>query len=96
VSANGRHIFYAAAIDLWGNKSAPVSISFKIHSPSAALTSLEKKVNRQRAFAGNILMYELKVRNLTPMPQKFAVTDVLPDAVTYLHGSGYDPGTRTV
>jgi len=63
---------------------------------SPAVTTLEKKVNREKAYAGNILMYQLKVRNLTPIAQKFTVTDTLPANTTYLRGDGYDAGTNTV
>jgi CSLREA domain-containing protein len=96
VAMAGPHTFYAAAMDVWGNRSAPVSTSFKIHVNSTGLTSLEKKVDRRQAFAGSILHYQLKVRNLTPTSQPFEVTDVLPEGVTYLRGGDYDPDTRTV
>jgi predicted outer membrane repeat protein len=38
VSADGEHAFYAAAMDLWGNKSAVVSAAFKIDATPPVLT----------------------------------------------------------
>jgi hypothetical protein len=38
VSAEGRHTFYAAAMDIWGNKSAPVSAGFKIDATPPVIT----------------------------------------------------------
>jgi uncharacterized repeat protein (TIGR01451 family) len=96
VTADGRHSVYAAARDTGDNVSEVVSATFRIRIHAAALTSLEKKVNRREAYAGNILHYQLKVRNLTGAAQQFEVTDLLPEAVTYLRGSGYEPATRTV
>jgi immune inhibitor A len=63
---------------------------------SPVLTTLEKKVNREKAYAGNILMYQLKVRNMSPVPQEFSVSDPLPAGTTYLRGSDYDAATNTV
>jgi len=34
VAANGEHTFYAAAVDVWGNKSGVVASSFRIASLS--------------------------------------------------------------
>jgi immune inhibitor A len=63
---------------------------------SPALTTLEKKVNRSKSFAGNILMYQLKVKNLTPISQKFVVTDPIPEGTEFLWGGRYDKATNTV
>jgi uncharacterized repeat protein (TIGR01451 family) len=61
------------------------------------VTTLEKKVNREQAYAGSILMYQLKVRNLTPVPQKFAVSDPIPANTEIVRRDGYyDPATNTV
>jgi hypothetical protein len=63
---------------------------------SPVLTTLEMKVNRAQAFAGNILMYQLKVRNMSPIAQKFVVSLPIPEGTTYLRGDGYDTSTDTV
>jgi immune inhibitor A len=64
---------------------------------SPAVTTLEKTVNREQAYAGNILMYQLKVRNLTPLPQKFAVSDPIPANTEIVRRDGYyDSATNTV
>jgi immune inhibitor A len=63
---------------------------------SPVLTNLEMKVNRDKAYAGNIVMYQLKVRNMSPVAQDFMVTDELPENTTYLRGDGYDEATNTV
>jgi immune inhibitor A len=63
---------------------------------SPVVTTLEMKVNRDKAYAGNIVMYQLKVRNMSPVAQDFMVTDELPENTTYLRGDGYDEATNTV
>jgi CSLREA domain-containing protein len=92
VSAAGMHTFYAAAMDIWGNKSAPVSASFKI----AAVTSLEVTVNREQAYAGAILEYKLMVRNLTADAQAFAVSDPIPQNTEIVRRINYNPATNAV
>jgi hypothetical protein len=96
VAAEGRHTFYAAAMDVWGNKSAPVSASFKIDTPPPGLTSLEMTVNRGEAYAGAILEYKLTVRNLTPAEQAFAVTDPIPANTEIVRRINYNPATNAV
>jgi hypothetical protein len=60
-------------------------------------TTLEKKVNREQAYAGNILMYELKVRNLTSLPQTFMVRDPIPENTEIVRRDGYyDFASNTV
>jgi uncharacterized repeat protein (TIGR01451 family) len=59
-------------------------------------TTLEKTVNRDRAYAGNILRYELKIRNLTPVQQTFMVSDPLPENTEIVRRENYDPATNTV
>ena len=92
VSADGEHTVYAAAVDTWGNKSTPVSREFRI----AALTSLEMTVNREQAYTGSILEYKLKVRNLTPSAQAFAVTDPIPANTEIVRRINYNPTTNSV
>jgi len=36
---DGAHTFYAAAMDIWGNKSAPVSASFQIDATPPVITA---------------------------------------------------------
>jgi CSLREA domain-containing protein len=38
VSADGEHTFYAAAMDIWGNKSVPVSAGFRVDATSPVIT----------------------------------------------------------
>jgi uncharacterized repeat protein (TIGR01451 family) len=96
VSAEGRHTFYAAAADVWGNQSAPVSASFKIDMPPPGLTSLEMVVNRGQAYAGAILQYTFKVRNLTPSAQAFAVIDPIPANTEIVRRINYNASTNSV
>jgi uncharacterized repeat protein (TIGR01451 family) len=53
---------------------------------SPVLTALEMKVNRSWAYTGNIVMYQLKVRNTSPAPQPFKVEFPIPENTTYLRG----------
>ena len=92
VRAAGEHTFYAAAMDIWGNKSAPVSAGFKI----AALTSLEVTVNREEAYAGSVLEYRLLVRNLTADAQAFAVSDPIPANTEIVRRINYNPATNSI
>jgi len=60
------------------------------------LTSLEMKVNLAAAYPGQILTYQLKVRNLSPAPQRFTVNDPIPANTTYLKGNYYDAGSNSI
>ena len=57
---------------------------------SPVLTTLDMKVNRTWAFAGNILMYQFKVRNMSPIAQDFSVSLPIPDNTTFLRREGND------
>ena len=94
VSADGVHTFYAAAMDIWGNKSAPISAGFKIDMPPPGLTSLEMTVNREQAYTGSILEYKLTVRNLTGLAQNFTVSDPIPASTEIVRRINYDPATN--
>jgi uncharacterized repeat protein (TIGR01451 family) len=59
-------------------------------------TTLEKKVNREQAYAGSILMYELWVRNMTALPQNFVVSDPIPANTEAVRHINYDPATNSI
>jgi immune inhibitor A len=63
---------------------------------ATSLAGLEMKVNLAQAFPGQILMYELKVRNLSPAPQPFKVVDPIPANTTYLRGDYYNAATNSI
>jgi uncharacterized repeat protein (TIGR01451 family) len=62
---------------------------------ATTLVSLEKKVNLAKARPGQRLMYQLKVRNMSPAPQPFTVKDPIPTNTTYVkpHDWGFDWGS---
>ena len=63
---------------------------------ATSLVSLEKRVNLAKARPGQKLMYQLKVRNMSPAPQPFKVSDPIPANTTYVkaHDWGFDWGYR--
>jgi immune inhibitor A len=63
---------------------------------ATSLASLDMKVNLAKAFPGQVLTYQLKVRNLGPAPQPFTVTDVLPANTTFRSGAGYNSATKSI
>ena len=63
---------------------------------ATSLVSLEKKVNLDKAVPGQTLMYQLKVRNLSPAPQPFKVSDPIPANTTYLKGDYYNVTTNSI
>ncbi len=63
---------------------------------ATSLTSLEMKVSLAAAYPGQILTYQLKVRNLGPARQPFMVTDPIPANTTYLKGDYYDAGSNSI
>jgi immune inhibitor A len=63
---------------------------------SAAVTTIEKKVAVAETFGPDFLDYELKVRNLTPIAQKFSVSDPIPEHTTYVLGYGYNAETNSI
>jgi immune inhibitor A len=63
---------------------------------ATSLVSLEMKVNLAKALPGQILMYQLKLRNLSPAPQPFTVSDPIPANTTYLRGDFYNATTNSI
>jgi uncharacterized repeat protein (TIGR01451 family) len=63
---------------------------------SLPATTLEKTVNREQAYTGSILMYELKVQNLTDQPQSFVVIDPIPANTEVVRRINYDPATNSI
>jgi uncharacterized repeat protein (TIGR01451 family) len=63
---------------------------------ATSLVSLEKKVDYSQAAPGQVLTYQLKVRNLSPAPQPFKVVDPIPANTTYLKGSYYNAATNSI
>jgi hypothetical protein len=59
-------------------------------------TALEKRVNREQAYAGSILMYELWVRNMTDQQQSFVVKDPIPANTEIVRRINYDPATNSI
>jgi immune inhibitor A len=63
---------------------------------SNAVTTLEKTVNREQAYTGSILEYQLKVQNLTPVTQEFTVTDPIPANTEVVRSINYNPATNAI
>jgi immune inhibitor A len=63
---------------------------------ATSLVSLEKKVDATQAIPGQLLMYQLKVRNLSPAPQPFAVSDPIPTNTTYKKGDYYNAAMKSI
>jgi immune inhibitor A len=63
---------------------------------ATSLASLEMKVNLARARPGQTLMYQLKVRNLSPAPQPFTVSDPIPANTTYKSGGYFNTATNSI
>jgi immune inhibitor A len=61
-----------------------------------SLGTLEVKPDHQNVYGGQKLIYKIKVKNTSPAPQTYTVSDILPDFVTYYKGGSYDPGTNSV
>jgi uncharacterized repeat protein (TIGR01451 family) len=47
-------------------------------------------------FFGRTLTYVLTVKNISPAPQPFSVTDALPAHTTYLNGAFYNAGSASI
>ena len=63
---------------------------------ATSLASLEMKVNLAKAHPGQTLTYQLKVRNLSPAPQPFSVSDLIPANTTYLSGNYFNAATKSI
>jgi immune inhibitor A len=63
---------------------------------ATSLAKLEMKVDQDKAKPGDILKYELKVRNLGPAPQPFKVSDPIPANTTYVKGEYYNAATNSI
>jgi immune inhibitor A len=63
---------------------------------ATSLAGLEMKVDPARTRHGQVLTYQLKVRNLGPAPQPVAVSDPIPANTTYLNGNHYNPTTNSI
>jgi uncharacterized repeat protein (TIGR01451 family) len=71
-------------------------LTVQINKTPLGLTSLEVKVNRAQAYAGSVLEYQLKVRNLTPAVQSFAVSDPIPANTEIVRRINYNPAANAV
>jgi uncharacterized repeat protein (TIGR01451 family) len=63
---------------------------------AASLGKLEMSVNKSKVSAGQTLVYQLTVRNLSPAPQPFSVSNPIPTFTTYLSGNYYDPAANSI
>jgi immune inhibitor A len=63
---------------------------------ATSLVSLEMKVDPVVARPGQKLMYQLKVRNISPAPQPFTVNDPIPANTTYWRGDSYNAATNSI
>jgi uncharacterized repeat protein (TIGR01451 family) len=63
---------------------------------ATSLVNLEMKVNMAKAFPGQGLMYQLKVRNISPATQSFKVSDPIPANTTYWRGAYYNAATNSI
>ena len=63
---------------------------------ATSLADLAMMVNLAKAKPGQVLTYQLKVRNLSPAPQPFTVVDPVPANTTFLNGAGYNSATNTI
>ncbi len=63
---------------------------------ATSLGSLEMKVNLDKASPGQELKYQLKVRNISPAPQTFTVSDPIPANTKYSKGKYYNAATNSI
>jgi len=63
---------------------------------ATSLVNLDMKVNLATAFPGQILKYQLKVRNTSPAPQSFKVSDPIPANTVFLAGAHYNAATNSI
>ncbi len=61
-----------------------------------SLGKLSMQVNSTKDHHGQKLVYELKVRNISPAPQRFAVSDPIPANTTYASGRYYNGATKSI
>jgi uncharacterized repeat protein (TIGR01451 family) len=61
-----------------------------------AVTSVEKTVSREQAYAGAILEYQIMVKNLTPVAQEFTLSDPIPANTEIVRRINYNPATNAV
>ncbi len=67
---------------------------------ATSLAKLDLKVNTSRAYPGQVLMYELKVRNTSPASQPVKISDPIPANTTYMKvkymGNYYNAATNSI
>ncbi len=63
---------------------------------ATALTKLGVGATPTKVSPGATLVYTLSVRNLSPAPQPFAVSDPIPANTTYRMGGYYDPSKNSI
>jgi immune inhibitor A len=61
-----------------------------------SLAGLNMKASLAKAKPGQLVQYDLKVRNLGPAPQPFSVLDAIPANTTYVSGGSYDAASGSV
>ena len=63
---------------------------------ATSLGNLTMKVDQAKASPGDTLKYQLKVRNTSPAPQTYSVSDLLPANLKFLRGSYYHKSTNSI
>jgi len=63
---------------------------------ATTLVKVDNMASLAQAFPGQVLMYQLKVRNLGPAPQPFAVSDAIPANTTFKSGAYYNAATNSI
>ena len=63
---------------------------------ATSLGNLTLKVDQNKAFPGDTLKYQLKVRNISPAAQTYSVSDPLPANLKFLRGNNYQKSTNSI
>ena len=63
---------------------------------ATSLGNLTMKVDQDKASPGDTLKYQLKVRNISPAPQTYSVSDLLPANLKFLRGNYYHKSTNSI
>jgi immune inhibitor A len=60
------------------------------------LGDLRMTAMQAKGFMGRTITYTLTVKNISPAPQPYTLTDVIPDGTTFVWGWFYKPATRSI
>ena len=61
-----------------------------------SLGDLQMNASKAKAYPGQMVKYQIKIKNTSPAPQTYTVSDILPKGLTFRRGANYHVATNSI